>query len=65
MTCISAPLETGWRRDKWVVVDGPMQAHGSRRVCVIHKWLARYRCRVTAVVPKNRPLGSAEWEMAM
>ena len=48
---VSAPLETGWRRDQWLVADGPAQAGGSRRVYVIHTWPPRFRCRVVAVEP--------------
>ena len=48
---VSAPLETGWRRDEWLVADGPAQAGGGRRVYVIHTWPPRFRCRVVAVEP--------------
>ena len=51
ITGVSAPLETGWRRDEWLVADGPAQADGSRRVYVIHTWPPRFRCRVVAVEP--------------
>ena len=48
---VSAPLENGWRRDQWLVADGPAQAGGSRRVYVIHIWPPRFRCHVVAVEP--------------
>ena len=48
---VSAPLETGWRRDEWLLADAPAQVGGGRRVYVIHTWPPRFRCRVIAVVP--------------
>ena len=41
MTAI--PLETGWRRDEWLVADGAAQGEGSRRIYVIHTWPPRFR----------------------
>ena len=51
ITGVSAPFETGWRCDEWLVADGPAQAGGSRRVYVLHTWPPRFRCRAIAIEP--------------
>ena len=52
----AVPLETGWRRDKWLVADGAARGDGSRRIYVIHTRPPRPAALVFRGVRSTAPL---------
>ena len=57
---VAAPLETGWRRDEWLVADGVAQGDGSRHIYLIHTWPPSFRCRVIVLDPRTGQLELGE-----
>ena len=47
------PPEIDFRRDEWIIGDGPVLDTGARREYVIHAWPPRFMCRVVLINENN------------
>ena len=47
------PVETKWRRDRWVVGRGLPMKTGECRLYVMHTWPPRFRCRLVTLRPET------------
>ena len=45
--------ESMWRRDEWVMGEGPPGPSGQRREYLFHLWPPRFRCRVVEIDPET------------
>ena len=50
---VGTPAQKTWRRDEWIVGDGPKQTDGRRREYLMHLFPPRFRCRLVAVDPET------------
>ena len=48
------PPEIDFRRDEWIIGDGPLLDTGARREYVIHTWPPRFMCRVVLINEINK-----------